>query len=113
MNNEQQNAERKVSVVLAAVPDPWRGVIERLIEERDFLARAGVTELASRNPSVMEYMQHWEGRAEKAEARMYQLRKAGDDLSFAAQTSGGTAGEDQSLKEAISEWEAATKGMIK
>lgn len=28
---------------------------------------AGIIEVAVRNPSVMEYMQHWEGRAERAE----------------------------------------------
>ena len=45
-----------------------------------------------------------EARAEKAEAERDALRKAGDRLSFCAQTSGGTAGTDDDLVDAINEW---------
>ena len=34
----------------------------------------GVIEVAIRNPSVSEYMRHWEGRATKAEAEVERLR---------------------------------------
>lgn len=36
-----------------------------------------------------------------------QLKKAADKLSFAAQTSGGTSGNDESLVQAIAEYSAA------
>jgi hypothetical protein len=38
--------------------------------ELEMLTTAGIIEVAIRNPSVMEYMRHWEGRAEKAEANL-------------------------------------------
>jgi hypothetical protein len=41
---------------------------EELEAVRDTLTSAGIVEIAARNPSVMEYMRHWEARAEKAEA---------------------------------------------
>jgi hypothetical protein len=36
-----------------------------------------------------------------------ELKKAGDALSFAAQTSGGTAGRDEGLVAAIEGWQTA------
>lgn len=36
---------------------------------------AGIVEIAVRNPSVAEYMRHWEGRAEKAERENADLRR--------------------------------------
>lgn len=36
----------------------------------------GIAEIAIRNPSVMEYMRHWEGRAESAEARCAAMERA-------------------------------------
>ena len=41
---------------------------EKAEAELRILKEAGICEVASRNPSVMEYMKHWEARAEKAEA---------------------------------------------
>jgi len=35
-----------------------------------------VIEVAIRNPAVAEYMKHWEGRAEAAEARVKELEEA-------------------------------------
>ena len=43
------------------------GAILELIET---LTKGGIIEVAIRNPNVMEYMRHWEGRAEKAEAAL-------------------------------------------
>lgn len=44
--------------------------IEALQAEVQILNQGGIVEIASRNPSVMEYMKHWEGRAEAAEAEL-------------------------------------------
>jgi hypothetical protein len=38
--------------------------------ELDLMKAAGIIEVAARNPSVLEYMQHWEGRAERREAAL-------------------------------------------
>lgn len=43
--------------------------IEELEAELHLLKTSGIAEVAARNPSVMKYMQHWEGRAEAAEER--------------------------------------------
>ena len=50
--------------------------IEVLGREIQTLTTAGIIEVAVRNPSVMDYMKHWEGRAEAAEAK---LAKAMDE----------------------------------
>ena len=44
--------------------------IEELEDENDLLKTSGIAEVAARNPNVMEYMRHWEGRAEAAEAKL-------------------------------------------
>ena len=44
--------------------------IEELEAEIDMLKNAGIIEVAVRNPSVSEYMNHWEARAERAEAKL-------------------------------------------
>lgn len=44
--------------------------LEQLREEVAFLKSCGIVELAVRNPNVADWMQHWEGRAEKAEAAL-------------------------------------------
>lgn len=52
-------------------PQVWavpKTEIEKLQDEIYLLKTAGIIEIAVRNPSVMEYMKHWEERAEKAEA---------------------------------------------
>lgn len=43
--------------------------IARLEGEIKALTTAGIIEVAVRNPSVADYVQHWEGRAEAAEAK--------------------------------------------
>jgi len=50
---------------------------KKLVEveaELDLMKTAGIIEVAIRNPSVSEYMQHWERRAEAAEARFIEQR---------------------------------------
>lgn len=47
--------------------------IVELEAELHTMKTAGVIEVAVRNPSVSEYMAHWEGRTEKAEARIADL----------------------------------------
>lgn len=47
--------------------------LKHLESEIYMLTRAGIIEVAIRNPSVMEYIKHWEGRAEKAEAEVSRL----------------------------------------
>ena len=44
--------------------------LEKAQHELDMMKSAGVIECAIRNPSVAEYMRHWEGRAESAEAAL-------------------------------------------
>ncbi|MBM6687174.1 hypothetical protein H9X89_16615, partial [Faecalicatena contorta] len=44
--------------------------------ELDHLTKSGIIEVSIRNPSVADYMRHWEGRAEKAEAERDALAKA-------------------------------------
>ena len=44
--------------------------IEELEAENNLLKTSGIIEVAVRNPRVMEYIQHWEGRAEAAEAKL-------------------------------------------
>lgn len=48
--------------------------VDRLRQEITDLINSGVGEVAARNPNVLEYMRHWEGRAEKAEAEVERLR---------------------------------------
>lgn len=48
-------------------------------EELSTLTRCGIVELAARNPNVMEYMKHWEGRVEKAEAEVDRLQRQLDE----------------------------------
>ena len=50
--------------------------VEKLREELHLMKTAGIIEVAVRNPSVAEYMDHWEGRAEAAEAEVRTLREA-------------------------------------
>jgi hypothetical protein len=49
----------------------WKSKYEELCLD---LQTWGVAEIAVRNLAVMEYMRHWEGRAEKAEADVERLR---------------------------------------
>jgi len=52
--------------------DRWGSadMLEALSAELHLMKTAGVIEVAVRNPSVMEYVKHWEDRATKAEAQL-------------------------------------------
>lgn len=52
---------------LAAQAEPL-SELEELRRELHLMKTAGIIEVAVRNPSVSEYMEHWEGRALKAES---------------------------------------------
>lgn len=47
--------------------------VDELRAELHLLKTAGIIEVAARNPSVMEYMEHWEGCAIKAETHCDEL----------------------------------------
>ena len=61
---------------LVAVEDIEKAAvtINQLRAELEQWTTWGVIEVAIRNPSVSEYMRHWEGRATKAEAEVERLR---------------------------------------
>jgi len=74
-------------------------------EELHLMKTAGIVEVAVRNPSVAEYMRHWEGRAEAAERKLalreicadgddFELRKERDALRAALMEIEGGAGLD-------------------
>ena len=69
----------------AEIPVEWivhmADRIEELEAENHLLKTCGIAEIAARNPSVMEYMQHWEGRAEAAEAKLAKAVAALDKLA--------------------------------
>ncbi len=48
--------------------DTARAEIERLRHDNEMLTTGGIIEVAVRNPSVADYMNHWEGRVEVAES---------------------------------------------
>jgi uncharacterized protein (DUF2336 family) len=65
--------------LIAAAPDLARALIQACAE-LEMLKTAGIIEVSIRNPSVADYMQHWEGRAEKAEAELARLfRRAAEE----------------------------------
>jgi chromosome segregation ATPase len=64
---------------------------EELEAVRDTLTSAGIVEIAARNPSVMEYMRHWEARAEKAEAELEAARAEREKMHRRAQEAEGRA----------------------
>lgn len=47
--------------------------------ELHLLKTSGIIEVAVRNPNVMEYMRHWEGRAEAAEVALEKAMKIADE----------------------------------
>jgi len=49
--------------------------IEGLQREIEHLTKSGITEVAVRNPSVAEYMKHWEARAAAAESKLAALQE--------------------------------------
>jgi hypothetical protein len=59
-----------------ALTDEQREIL-RLRREVEMLTKAGIVEVAVRNPSVAEYMRHWEDRAIKAESALASLPSTG------------------------------------
>jgi hypothetical protein len=51
-----------------------------LSREAELLTKGCIVEIAVRNPSVADYVRHWEWRAEKAESDLSALRQAAQDL---------------------------------
>jgi hypothetical protein len=54
--------------------------IAELEAELHTMKTSGIIEVAVRNPSVSEYIAHWEGRAKKSEARIHHLKARIADL---------------------------------
>ena len=64
---------------------PWQEhEAAELRAELQLMKTAGIIEVAVRNPSVAEYMAHWEGRATDAEARIRELEAAADQCEAQA-----------------------------
>lgn len=55
--------------------EDWRWHLQCIEREMELLRSSGVIEVAARNPSVAEYMKHWEGRTTRAEAKVEAARK--------------------------------------
>lgn len=55
---------------------------ERAEAELEQWTKWGIVEIAVRNPSVSEYIRHWEGRAERAEAERDEALKRIEDLEW-------------------------------
>lgn len=63
---------------------PWQEQeAAELRAELHLMKTAGIIEVAVRNPSVSEYMDHWEGRATAAEAAIAALREENEELKAA------------------------------
>ncbi|MGN8022886.1 hypothetical protein ACTJJ7_19460, partial [Phyllobacterium sp. 22229] len=66
---------------------------DELQRELDHFTSSGIAEIAVRNPSVMDYMSHWEGRAEAAEKRVEEfeagIKRLSDEEELLAETTDG------------------------
>ena len=100
MQHQVTATKPAMTALQALVDEADRGAveIERLRHEVDALTNCGVIECAVRNPSVAEYMRHWEGRATKAEAEIERLRRALHDI--AEEWAGAECGEPVYAQEA-------------
>lgn len=54
--------------------------VEKLEDENRILTTSGIIEVAVRNPSVMDYMKHWEGRVETLEHTLLVMTQTEDAL---------------------------------
>ena len=72
------NTNEDVADAILALPEisDLQKKLAEVEAELDLMKTAGIIELAIRNPSVSEYMHHWERRAEAAEARIDELTEA-------------------------------------
>jgi tRNA C32,U32 (ribose-2'-O)-methylase TrmJ len=55
---------------------------EALRAEVERLTTSGIAEVAAHNPSVMDWMKHWEDRTLKAEAEVERLRAALEEIDM-------------------------------
>jgi hypothetical protein len=76
---KQFEGDKRASECLDCAVRNAKALIESQASELKTLTTSGVIEVAIRNPSVAEYMRHWEGRAEKAEAA---LEMANKEIAF-------------------------------
>lgn len=70
LREDQPVTQDMASTMQCALQDAAADRIEELEAELILMKTSGIVEVAVRNPSVMEYMKHWEGRAETAEAKL-------------------------------------------
>jgi len=68
--------------------DSAQDEIARLTAEVDRLTKGSICEVAATNPSIMEYMSHWEGRTEKAETERDTLVAAAYEAAASVQVEG-------------------------
>jgi hypothetical protein len=61
-------------VSVSGIVQDMEGTLTALRDQLAVYEAAGIVEIAARNPSVMEYVRHWEGRAERAEAQLATAR---------------------------------------
>ena len=80
-----------------APADDKDATIARLTAENAMLTTAGICEVAVRNPRVMEYMKHWETRAEQAEDKLSEVTAERERLQAAIKRQAGAA---KTLREA-------------
>jgi len=67
---------------MEVVAKPLADRIKELEAELNLVKTSNIVEVAIRNPSVMEYMKHWEGRAEAAEAKLKKAVEALDEAIY-------------------------------
>ena len=64
-----EDAKADIATLLSTL-DTARAEIERLGRELEHFTKSGIVEVSIRNPSVADYMRHWEGRVETAESAL-------------------------------------------
>jgi len=63
-------AELEVERLKTVLPPPHSDELVKLRADSEILHHAGIVEISIRNQSVSDYINHWEGRALKAEAQL-------------------------------------------
>lgn len=78
MSAEQPTADQQVEDIRPPEDLLWH--LKCAQRNAEILLRGGIIEVAILNPNVRSYMEHWEGRALKAEAEVERLRKLASQL---------------------------------
>lgn len=112
--SEPDSIEWPREIWMAERDDHDQGVVRAVLSEQATVARfEGDKE---RDREFHRYVdgdifdsqaKYYSAERERLRAEVERLLKAGDRLSFCAQTSGGTAGQDDDLIAAINEWQLA------